>query len=174
MAMELHRVPARVLPPVPQPPSKTEVRYLKGVLPFFVIGLLLFAAAGFSLYQRAGEWLREGIGAENAGRIDEAIQSYEWAIQAYTPASSPVREAIHRLELIAGNAERGGDYKTARKAYQAIVSGLSVIEHFAQPYSMNLQDASRDLERIERAMMPPQAVSSDVPGATSIQPVSPN
>lgn len=107
--------------------------------------------------------------------MEEAIQSYEWALQAYTPASSANQEAVRRLEWIAGDAERGGDRGTARKAYQAIVSGLSVIEHFAQPYSANLQNASKELERIERAMMQPQAAGAPGPaGASSTSPANPD
>ncbi len=106
--------------------------------------------------------------------MEDAIQSYEWAVQAYTPASSPLYEAVQHLERIAGEAERGGDHKTARKAYQAIVSGLSVIEHVAQPYSDSLVNASKELERIERAMIQPRDASPGVSGTSASSPVSPN
>ncbi len=184
--MDLHRVLChhpmvkvlrRARPPAhhraPHPLRQTEVRYLKAALPFIAVGLLLFGAMWLSLQQRAEKRLKEGMSAETAGRMEDAIQSYEWAIQAYTPASSSVREAVGRLERIAGDAERKGDHKTARKAYQSIVSGLSVIEHFTQPYSVNLQNASMELERIERAMMQPRMVNPDSAGTPSTQPVSP-
>jgi hypothetical protein len=150
------------------------VRYLKAALPFIAIGLMLIGVAWFSLHRRAIERLKEGNGAETAGRVEDAIQSYEWAIQAYTPASSPVHQAVQRLEQIAVDAERRGDHRTARKAYQAIVSGLFVIEHFAQPYSVNLQNASMELERIERAMIQPHGADPSVSGAPATPPVNPN
>ena len=106
--------------------------------------------------------------------MEDAIQSYEWAIQAYTPASSPVQEAVQRLERIARDAEHNGNHQAARKAYQAIVSGLSVIEHFAQPYSVNLQSASMELERIERAIMQPRVVNPNPVESPSTQSASPN
>ena len=131
------------------------MRYLKAALPFITIGFVLFGVAWFSLYQRAREHVQEGISAETAGRMEDAIRSFEWAVQAYTPASSPADEAVQHLEWIAVQAEQSGDHKTARMAYQAIVSGLSVMAHVAQPYTANLQNASKELERIERGMMQP-------------------
>lgn len=151
------------------------MRYLKRLLPFVAVGFILFGVSWHVLSERARKYVQEGISFESAGQMAEAIQSYEWAVQAYTPASSSVQEAVQRLERIASEAEQKGDHRTARRAYQAILSGLSVIEHFAQPYSTNLQNASKELERVERAMMQPPAAGAAGPaGAPSASPANPD
>jgi anti-sigma-K factor RskA len=90
----------------------------------------------------------------------DAIEQYEWAVRAYTPFSNTPRQAIERLERIACDAEVSHDTGTAIHAWQAILSGLAVVENVVQPYSEILTTAESRLEDLrnkpKRDIDPPE------------------
>lgn len=135
------------------PKRKNSGRYLRGFAPFVAVGVGLAGAAVFSLQHQSAERLGRGEALEAEGKIVDAIEQYEWAIQAYTPLNPNVEKAISHLEHIAAEAERAGQESMARKAWQAVISGLSVIEHFRQPYRPRLEQAQGKLDEIETRMM---------------------
>jgi antirestriction protein len=135
------------------PKRRNSGRYLRGFLPFLAVGVGLAGAAVFSLQHQSAERLERGEALEAEGKVVDAIEQYEWSIQAYTPFSRSVGKALSRLEYIANAAEKAGREAVARKAWQAVVSGLSVIEHFRQPYRERLEHAKQRLDEIEQRMM---------------------
>lgn len=99
--------------------------------------------------RQSAERLERGERFEAEGRIEDAIEQYEWAIQAYTPFNPNTAKALSHLEHLAGQAEKQGNDGLARKAWQAIVSGLTVIKHVTQPYKEDLRVAEEKLTAIE-------------------------
>ena len=85
---------------------------------------------------------------ENEGKLADAVEQYEWAVRAYTPFSDTPVLALERLEKIACDAEVRQETGTAIQAWQAIVSGLAVVENVVQPHSEVLATAETRLEAL--------------------------
>lgn len=107
---------------------------------------------------RSQREFEKGQTFEREGRLSDAIERYEWAIQAYTPLGSYPSRALERLQTIAQDAEVSGATETAIEAWQAILSGLSVIENFRQPYEGRLREAEERLAKLrgETESTPPE------------------
>ncbi|MCA9447098.1 MAG: hypothetical protein KC931_08275 [Candidatus Omnitrophica bacterium] len=124
------------------------MKFARTVFPYAIgLTVLLFFAAVI-LYQRSSAFLEKGMESERKGDMVEAIESYEWAIQNYTPAINRAGEAIARLEKIATDSEVKGATDTAIEAWQGIVSGLAVIRHLSQPYPEEKAKAEREMNRL--------------------------
>jgi hypothetical protein len=117
-----------------------------------VTGILLIFAA-FHLEWKSRDYLAKGVALETKGNLTDAIEQYEWALTAYTPLAIGSTEALNNLERIAEMAEQAGDDKINRSARQAIVSGLTMIHHFRQPYATQLENVRTRLDQVETRMI---------------------
>jgi hypothetical protein len=124
------------------------LRSLRWTVPYLVVGAFLLGGAAFLLERQSRNRFDRACELENEGKLVDAIEQYEWAVRAYTPFSNTPRQAIERLERIARDAEVKHDTGTAIQAWQAIVSGLAVVENVAQPYSEVLATAETRLEAL--------------------------
>ena len=131
---------------------------LRNSIPYIVGGAILVGASFVVLSGRSQREFEKGQTFEREGRLSDAIERYEWAIQAYTPLGSYPSRALERLQTIAQDAEVSGATDTAVEAWQAILSGLSVIENFRQPYKGQLREAEERLAKLrgETESTPPE------------------
>ncbi len=127
--------------------------YTSRVLPFLFGGVVLLLVSWCALSNQAADRLARGEALESEGKLTDAIEQYEWAIQAYTPGSASVARAVEALERIGAAAESAGRIDLARNAWQALVSGLIVIEHVTQPYAVRLSAAEAHLESVEARIL---------------------
>jgi hypothetical protein len=171
----VRRHPLRQIPPVlqlkvkpPHPPlprRRNDLRYLSRSLPFLTVSLVLCGFAWWFQVHQANERLERAIEFEQAGKMAKALEQYEWTIQAYSPCSQAVDTAVHRLETIARDASARGDMNLAREAWQALLSGLTVIRHIYQPYGGTLVMANHELHTLEIRMQ--QSPAGLINGATT-------
>ncbi|MCG3197155.1 MAG: hypothetical protein GHCLOJNM_01639 [bacterium] len=129
------------------------VGYARRTVPFLVGGAVLLLASWISLARQSADRLAKAEALEAEGKLVDAIEQYEWAIQAYTPGGGSVARAVEALERIGARAESLGEDDLARRAWQALVSGLIVIEHVTQPYSARLSAAEARLESVETRLL---------------------
>ena len=142
---------------------------LRGALPYLIGGAVLLGGAAYSLSRQAAYRVSEGLRLEQEGKRIDAIEQYEWAIQSYTPFGKSPDLAIERLKAIAADAEIRGETKTALIAWQAIVSGLTVTQHFFQPRAEDLALAEGRLIELRNRFLT-SASASPGAAAESIQP----
>ena len=121
---------------------------LRNSIPYIVGGAILVGGAFVVLSGRSQREFEKGQTFEREGRLSDAIERYEWAIQAYSPFGSYPAQALERLRTIAQEAEVSGATDSAVEAWQAILSGLAVIENFRQPYEMQLREAEERLAQL--------------------------
>lgn len=136
---------------------------LRSTAPYALLLIALAALLIADQRGRAEQRLNQAQEYEQQGLIEDAVEQYEWAIQAYTPGSSTLEEAVRSLRRIAENAERAGSDSLARSAWQSIVSGISVIDHLWTPCEAALVDAQGRLADLEKRMLGGQSV---IEGAT--------
>lgn len=117
-------------------------------VPYLIAGTILLGGAAALLDQRSAGRFERARNLENEGNLVDAIEQYEWAVRSYTPFGDTPGQALERLETIASNAEIQNDSDTAIQAWQAIVSGLAVVENVVQPYSETLAAAEKRLETL--------------------------
>jgi hypothetical protein len=104
---------------------------------------LAVVAARVALDSRAA--LRAGAAAEARGDRAEAVRLYLDAARAYLPGSPYVRDALDRLETLAGQAEGAGDRDAARRALEAERAALLGARSFYTPHAARLDEADRRL-----------------------------
>lgn len=120
-------------------------RNFRAVAPYLLGVVILAGSAVFSLNSQSERWFQEAWRLEEEGRLEDAIERYEWAVRAYTPFSRNPSRALHRLQQIASEAERKDATQTAIWAWQAVVSSLSVVENVFQPHEEMLLEAENKL-----------------------------
>jgi hypothetical protein len=120
----------------------------RAAIPYVIGGAILIGASFVILGDRAQKRFEEGQTFEKEGKLADAIERYEWAVQAYTPLGSYPALALDRLAAIAQEAEVAGATETAIEAWQSVVSGLAVIENFRQPFESELREAETRLENL--------------------------
>lgn len=120
----------------------------RNAIPYIVGGAILVGASFVVLNGRSQREFEKGEAFEREGNLTDAIERYEWAIQAYSPLGSYPSQALERLRTIAQEAEVSGATETAMEAWQAILSGLAVIENIRQPYEADLREAEERLAEL--------------------------
>lgn len=116
--------------------------------PYLVGALVLLGAAVFLLRSESRDRLEKGESFEREGKLVEAIEQYEWAIQAYSPGDPSFENALDRLEAIAHESETKDATQTEIQSWQAIVSGLTVTRHLSQPAAGVLSEARNRLKEL--------------------------
>ena len=122
--------------------------HFRAAVPYLVGGAILVGAAFVVLSGRAQKRFEEGQAFEREGKLTDAIERYEWAIQAYTPFGTYPPRALERLRVIAQEAEVSGSTSTAIEAWQSVVSSLAVIDNIGQPYDMERIEAETHLDEL--------------------------
>lgn len=149
------------------------MRYYRRLLPFLFVGILLCTFAVTRLYRQSADRFHKAEDFSASGRITEAIEYYEWAIQGYYPWNPYVPRALNALEGVADRSLKEARYKQARQALQAIVSGLAVIEHFRQPFPDRYARALEKLTRLENRMREQSTLSPESGQPKAPQPAGP-
>jgi hypothetical protein len=89
--------------------------------------------------------LQAAAGARAAGRIDEAIERYQYALRWYTPGGEAPVQAARALDAIASEALARGDRATAIDALQRLRGGVRATYGYPWPLDDRLRDADRRL-----------------------------
>lgn len=140
-------------------------RWRRGPVLLAVAALL--AAAGVLVGRVAVDSraaLRSGLAAEARGASAEAIRGYFDAARLYLPGSPWVRQAIDRLDALAGTAEAKGDLLAARHALEAIRAASLGTRSFYTPHAARLPGVERRLAHLY-ALTEMQAAASQPPAA---------
>ncbi len=107
--------------------------------------------------------LGQGAVAEQAGDRSQAVRHYLHAARMYVPGSASVRQALDRLEAIAGAAAQVGDAATERAALEAVRAALLGARSFYTPSPDRLAASDRRLARLYAAIEDPAVA----PGASA-------
>jgi hypothetical protein len=92
--------------------------------------------------------LRAGTAAEGRGENPEAIRRYLDAARLTLPGSPWVRQALERLDGLAGRAEREHDGTTARRALEAMRAAILGTRSFYTPHAERLPAIDARLARL--------------------------
>jgi hypothetical protein len=95
--------------------------------------------------------------AFDADDLHAAIQHARRAASAYAPGAPHVERGYQRLLAIARGAEATGQPGVAMLAWQAQRAAVLESESFFQPFPARLEDADRNLARLEAARTAPEA-----------------
>ncbi|MFH0774862.1 MAG: hypothetical protein V2A53_05130 [bacterium] len=101
-----------------------------------ITGVILVMIAMFwaETMHRAWREFKEAKKAEKEGDMPMAILWYGTVISFYTPWSPWVNKSIERLFEIGKDAEKKGDYKLAKDAYDEIVHRIYSVRSFYTPH----------------------------------------
>ena len=135
--------------------------------PYLLLFLALTVSALILLDRRSGARVRLGEAYESQGRTIDAVEQYEWAIQSYTPLSRNPGRAADRIRRIAIEAEREGDKNLALEAWQALHSGLTVIESAWQPYPELHRESRERLDLLLESPRTEAPTENSTPAASS-------
>jgi hypothetical protein len=89
-----------------------------------------------------------GAAAEQRGDPTLAIRHYLEAGRLYVPGSPYTRTALDQLDRIGVAAVTGGDYATARAAFEAERAAILGARSFYTPHGRRLPDLERKLARL--------------------------
>jgi hypothetical protein len=104
--------------------------------------------------------VRDGAAAEQRGDTAQAIRRYLDAGRLYVPGSPYTATALDRLDKIAVAAVTGGDYATARSAFEAERAAILGTRAFYTPHGSRLPELEKRLARLLAASEPATAGAS--------------
>lgn len=96
----------------------------------------------------AGRELRGAQAAQAAGRLDEAIERYQYAMRGYTPFASAPQTAVHALQAIARAAIARHERTTALDALQRLRGAALSTRGVLAPFDGWLPSTNRALARL--------------------------
>jgi hypothetical protein len=96
----------------------------------------------------AGRELHAAQAAQAAGRLDEAIERYQYAMRGYTPFASAPQTAVHSLQAIARAAVARHDRATAIDALQRLRGAALSTRGLLAPFDEWLPNTNRTLARL--------------------------
>jgi len=104
------------------------------------------------IWTRAATSARAELEAANtaraAGRIDEAIERYQYALRGYTPFAEAPGRAGEALDEIAREAQARGDRATAIDALQRLRGGVRATRSLLAPFDGWASSTHRQLARL--------------------------
>ena len=80
---------------------------------------------------------------ERAGKLDQAIEHYQYAARWYTPFSQTPKDARLALQRIAANAKSKADTVTALKAYRRLRGAILSTRGLTNPGQSILEDVNQ-------------------------------
>lgn len=92
--------------------------------------------------------VHDGAAAEQRGELAVAIRRYLDAGRLYVPGSPYTATALDRLDKIAVAAVTGGDYATARAAFEAERAAILGTRSFYTPHARRLPELEQRLARL--------------------------
>ena len=84
----------------------------------------------------------------NAGRVERAIEYYQYALRAYTPGASAPQAAADALQKIAHTTAAHGDRANTLRALRRLRGGLLSIRWLLSPFGDRLNSVNIQLAQI--------------------------
>lgn len=123
------------------------LRWALSIVGVIFVILLMFAA---ETMHRAYREFKEGEALYKKGDIPMAILYYGTVISFYTPYSPWVKKSMDRLFEIGKVAEKKGDFKTAKEAYEEIIHRIYSIRSFYTPHKKTQEQAMKLRDSVEK------------------------
>lgn len=115
---------------------------------FALAAALVLAAIWIRVGLDARSQLNAAQAAQARGRMEDAIERYQYAMRAYTPGASAPAEAARALDGIAHDALARGDHSRAIAALQRVRGGALATRSLFTPFDGWLPGTNRALAQL--------------------------